>query len=799
RRCQEVINSCWQKGDSNPIISIHDVGAGGLSNALPELVHDSERGGIFDLQAIPSADSGLSPLEIWCNEAQERYVLAIDKKDLVVFEAICGRERCPYAVVGKTTVEQQLMLKNQIEDQIDSTPINMPASVLFGKPPKMVRETEHKNISLSKQKNWSPNKINLQEIALQILRLPTVASKKFLITIGDRTVGGLTVRDQMVGPWQVPVADCAVTATSYGSVTGEAMAIGERTPLALLNAPASGRMAIGEALTNIAAAQIEKLDDIVLSANWMAAAGEPDEDLALFETVRAVAMELCPALGINIPVGKDSLSMHTQWQDKAVTAPMSLIISAFARVTDINSSLTPQLRSGDSILILIDLGQGQNRLGGSAFAQINNNLGDITPDVDNPQDLADFFLAIQYLNQQGKILAYHDRSDGGLFTTLCEMAFAGHTGMNIDIMQDDPITSLFNEELGAVLQIKSTDLVEVQTWFNKNTDLNIKILGQPNDTDFLNFYQNDTLILSLKRSDLYKVWNETSYHMQKLRDNPTCVEQEHKFLENQSLSVVCNFNFQAPSITGTKPKVAILREQGVNGQLEMAAAFERAGFTCVDVHTSDILADRISLQDCQALAVCGGFSYGDVLGAGGGWAKSILFDPKAYDEFAAFFQRSDTISLGVCNGCQMLSQLQELIPGAKWPKFTNNLSEQFESRLVMVKIVESNSLFLQGMAGSNLPVVIAHGEGRVNEDVINSLITLRYVNRDGWVTEAYPANPNGSKYGVTGLTTSDGRVTIMMPHPERLFLSSQYSWLPDSWTDENGPWMQIFWNARSNF
>jgi len=793
RRCQEVIDTCWRMTDSNPIISIHDVGAGGLSNALPELVHDSNCGGNFNLQAIPSIDSSLSPLEIWCNEAQERYVLAIAKENLPIFDKICDRERCPYAVVGEVTAEQQLKLTDD-----NTKPIDMPSSVLFGKPPKMLREVERQSPNLLP---LDLTQINLQEAALRVLHLPTVASKSFLITIGDRTVGGLTVRDQMVGPWQVPVADCAVTATSYGSITGEAMAIGERTPLALLNAPASGRMAIGEALTNIAAARIEQLNDIVLSANWMAAAGQPHEDIALFETVQAIAMELCPAIGINIPVGKDSLSMHTQWRDKAVTSPMSLIISAFAKVTNINSSLTPQLKLGNTVLILIDLGCGKNRLGGSALAQVYNQLGNIAPDLDNPKDLASFFLAIQTLNQQGKILAYHDRSDGGLFTTLCEMAFAGHTGLSINLDSlGESLASLFNEELGAVLQIKATDFVEVQTWFKQNTDLNFHLIGKPNDTGTLNFYNQEALILRFERNELHKTWGKTSYQMQKLRDNPDCAEQEYNHLiENKGLSVKYNFSLQAPNITGTKPRIAILREQGVNGQLEMAAAFDRAGFTCVDVHSSDILSGKTSLQDFQALVACGGFSYGDVLGAGGGWAKSILFNTRAYDEFSAFFQRSDTISLGVCNGCQMLAQLQELIPGANWPKFTRNLSEQFESRLAMVKIVKSTSVFLQGMENSCLPIVVAHGEGRITETVANELITLQYIGNDKHATEIYPANPNGSKSGVTGLTSKDGRVTIMMPHPERLFLSNQYSWLPDYWSDEYGPWMQMFWNARRMF
>ncbi|MFK5971187.1 MAG: phosphoribosylformylglycinamidine synthase [Candidatus Marithrix sp.] len=793
RRCQEVIDTCWRMTDSNPIISIHDVGAGGLSNALPELVHDSNCGGNFDLQTIPSIDSSLSPLEIWCNEAQERYVLAIAKENLPIFDKICVRERCPYAVVGKATAKQQLKLTND-----NTKPIDMPSSVLFGKPPKMLREVERQSQNLPP---LDLTQINLQEAALRVLHLPAIASKSFLITIGDRTVGGLTVRDQMVGPWQVPVADCAVTATSYGSITGEAMAIGERTPLALLDAPASGRMAIGEALTNIAAARIEQLSDIVLSANWMAATGQLDEDIALFETVQAIAMELCPAIGINIPVGKDSLSMHTQWQDKAVTSPMSLIISAFARVTDINSSLTPQLKPGNTVLILIDLGRGKNRLGGSALAQVYNQLGNIAPDLDNPKDLVSFFLAVQTLNQQGKILAYHDRSDGGLFTTLCEMAFAGHTGLDINLDSlGKPLASLFNEELGAVLQIKATDFVEVQTWFKQNTDLKVHLIGQPNDTEILNFYHQEALILRFERNELHKTWSKTSYQMQKLRDNPDCAEQEYNnLIENKGLLVKYNFSLQAPNITGTRPRIAILREQGVNGQLEMAAAFDRAGFTCVDVHSSDILSGKTTLQDFQALVACGGFSYGDVLGAGGGWAKSILFNTRAYDEFSAFFQRSDTISLGVCNGCQMLAQLQELIPGANWPKFTHNLSEQFESRLAMVKIIESASVFLQGMENSRLPIVVAHGEGRITEIVANELVTLQYIGNNEQATEIYPANPNGSKSGVTGLTSKDGRVTIMMPHPERLFLSSQYSWLPDYWSNEYGPWMQMFWNARRIF
>jgi phosphoribosylformylglycinamidine synthase len=838
RRCQEIIDACWRMGKDNPIFSIHDVGAGGLSNALPELVHGSDCGGRFKLSAIPLADPSLSPMEIWCNEAQERYVLGIAKENLPLFQALCERERCPFAVVGETTKEQQLHLSDG-----ETILIDMPSSVLFGKPPKMRREVVHDSSRRGASQQAFPRGAwerevlsDLEEAALRVLHLPTVASKNFLITIGDRTVGGLTVRDQMVGPWQVPVADCAVTATSFGSITGEAMAIGERTPLALLNAPASGRMAIGEALTNIAAAVIGDLSDIVLSANWMAACGQSEEDVALFDTVQAVGMELCPALGINIPVGKDSLSMHTQWHDKSVTAPLSLIISAFARVSDVRHSLTPQLKKGETTLLLIDLGRGKNRLGGSALAQVYDQLGDEPPDVDNPKDLKDFFYAIQTLNLQGKILAYHDRSDGGLFTTLCEMAFAGHVGLDIQFVSRDAerrgmhsqpevgneevfeevFSCLFNEELGAVIQVRKSDVADVQTWFFENTDFGeyVYVLGTPNNNDMLNFYQNDTLVLSLLRNTLQQAWNETSYRMQKLRDNPVCAQQEYDALldtENQGLSVYCTFELESLSSLSLRmkgiscPRIAILREQGVNGQLEMAAAFDRAGFICVDVHTSDILNGRISLKDFQGLAVCGGFSYGDVLGAGGGWAKSILFNPRAYDEFSAFFHRPDTFALGVCNGCQMMAQLRDLIPGAShWPNFVRNQSEQFEARLVMVEITDSPSIFLRGMSGSRLPVVVSHGEGRAQlnekqtmQQIVEShLVALRYVDSYGQITESYPANPNGSLLGITGLTTLDGRFTIMMPHPERIFLSTQYSWLPDDWHNENGPWMQMFLNAR---
>jgi len=799
RRCQEVIDACWQMGLHNPILSIHDVGAGGLANAFPELVNASGRGGTFDLRAIPTADTSLSPLEIWCNEAQERYVIAIAQESLAVLTQICERERCPFAVLGEATEAQQLQLYEG-----DQLIIDIPLAMLLGKLPKMRRKVKREVKHLEA---FSFAEVNLEEATFRVLRFPTVANKSFLITIGDRSVGGLVARDQMVGPWQVPVADCAVTATSYESITGEALAIGERTPLALLNAPAAGRMAVGEALTNLAAANIENLSEVVLSANWMAACGQPGEDAALFDTVQAVAMELCPQLGIAIPVGKDSLSMHTQWEKKSVTAPLSLIVSAVGRVSDIRRTLTPQLRGGDSVLLLIDLGRGQNRLGGSILAQVYNQLGEIPPDVDTPADLKNFFNTLQKLTQQGKILAYHDRSDGGLLVTLCEMAFASHQGLNIhlDNLGADSLAILFSEELGAIIEVNREEVTEVQTHFG---NLPVLILGTVNHTDTLNFYHQRKLILSFPRGTLQRAWTETSYWMQKLRDYPQSAQQEYDALldvKDPGLSVSGLSNFQAPAILSMRPTLAILREQGVNGQLEMAAAFDRAGFTCVDVHTSDILSGRVTLKDFQGLAACGGFSYGDVLGAGSGWAKSILFNSRSYDEFSNFFQRPDTFALGICNGCQMMAQLRDLIAGAAhWPIFVRNQSEQFEARLVMVEILDSPSLFLQGMAGARLPIVVSHGEGRAQFDhdkdlkkmLEEHLITLRYVDNYGKVTETYPANPNGSPLGITGLTTPDGRFTLMMPHPERLFLRFQYSWLPAEWQAEEGPWMQMFWNAR---
>ncbi|MCP4698805.1 MAG: phosphoribosylformylglycinamidine synthase [Gammaproteobacteria bacterium] len=833
RRCQEVIDACTRMKDNNPIYAIHDVGAGGLSNALPELLNDSGRGGRIELQKIPNADPGLSPMERWCNEAQERYVLAVAEDKIPLFDALCKRERCPYAIVGEATEKQQLILSDASKGHND--PVNMPLAVLFGKPPKLSRSVQHVTPAAAP---LSFAGIRPMEAVYRVLRFPAVADKTFLITIGDRSVTGLVVRDQMVGPWQTPVADCAVTASSFHGISGEAMAVGERTPVALLNAPASGRMAVAEALTNLAAARIENLSDIVLSANWMAASGHVGEDAALFDTVKAVGMELCPALGIAIPVGKDSLSLKTVWRDsaeqtdKAVTAPLSLIVSAFARVADIRRSLTPLLLPDeDTALLLIDLGRGKNRLGASALAQVCRQLGDEPPDLDNSEDLKDFFNAIQTLNAQGRLLAYHDRSDGGLLVTLCEMAFAGHCGLSISIpasfaqasaseegaqrWRKEPgenfMASLFSEEAGAVIQVRRTDMDGIKDFFKQHTALgeHVHFIGRPAAGDAIAIHCGNDPSMYLERERLRHVWHETSYRMQSLRDNPQCAQQEHDTLldkKDPGLSVHATFAVQEKvfrSFAGTtRPRMAILREQGVNGQIEMAAAFDRAGFDCVDVHMTDILDGRVTLANFQGLAACGGFSYGDVLGAGGGWAGSIRFNPRAFDEFSAFFQRGDSFALGVCNGCQMLARLHDMIPGAaNWPLFVRNRSEQFEARLVMVEVMNSPSLFLQGMAGSRLPIAVAHGEGRVlyqdgKEKTLDDLVALRYVDNRGQVTETYPANPNGSPAGITGLTTPDGRFTIMMPHPERLFLRTQYSWLPKSWTKEEGPWMPLFRNAR---
>jgi len=835
RRAQEVIDRCWQLGEANPILSLHDVGAGGLSNALPELVHACGHGAKLQLREVPSEEPSMSPMQIWCNEAQERYVLAIRPDSLAQFKAICERERCPFAVLGAATKEHHLLVEDA---HFGNAPVDVDLGIILGKPPKMTRDVAHV------QRDLPPLDFKAMELkgaVERVLRLPAVASKTFLISIGDRTVGGMTARDQMVGPWQVPVADCAVTLMGYNTALGEAFALGERTPVALIDAPASGRMAVGETLTNLAAAPIEKLSDIKLSANWMAPTGHPGEDAALFDTVRAVGMELCPELGIGIPVGKDSMSMKTVWSEgetrKEVTAPISLIVSGFAPVYDARKTLTPQLRTdcGDTDLILIDLGAGRSRLGGSALAQVYNQVGDRCPDVVNPAKLKAFFETVQALNRDGKILAYHDRSDGGLLATLCEMAFAGHTGITVDLDElcfdqirvgverhgeEEPELApgtysshiypvLFNEELGAVLQVRRADTKAVlETFFSVHLRSELHVIGTLNGEDRIRFVRNEVEIYSAPRVALQRIWSETSFHMQRLRDNPDCAQQEFDRLldaRDPGLSVTLSYDLNedvaAPFIAGGKrPRMAILREQGVNGQVEMAAAFHRAGFESVDVHMSDIIAGRVSLKDFAGFVACGGFSYGDVLGAGEGWAKSILFNVRARDEFEAFFQRKDSFALGVCNGCQMMSNLHEIIPGAdNWPHFVRNKSEQFEARFVMVEVQDSPSIFFDGMAGSRMPIAVAHGEGFAefaNEaQRAKALVALRYVDHYGQATETYPLNPNGSPQGITGLTTPDGRFSILMPHPERVFRAVQHSWRPAGW-QEDGPWLRMFRNAR---
>jgi phosphoribosylformylglycinamidine synthase len=806
RRCQEVIDRCWALGAQSPILSIHDVGAGGLSNALPELVHESQRGAVFHLRRIPSEEPGMSPLELWCNEAQERYVLAVDKERLAHFEALCARERCPYAVLGTATEEGNLVVDDL---HFRNRPIEMPMEVLLGKPPRMTRQAARARVEGTP---LDLGAIELREAVSRVLRLPTVADKTFLITIGDRTVTGLVCRDQMVGPWQVPVADAAVTATSYDVHTGEAMAMGERPPLALLDAAASARMAVAEAITNIASAPIARLADVRLSANWMAPAGHPGEDARLYEAVRAVGLELCPALGIAIPVGKDSMSMRTVWDagKKSVTAPLSLVVSAFAPVTDVRRALTPQLRrETDTALVLIDLGRGQNRLGGSALAQVYGQLGTVPPDLDTPEVLARFFAGIQALNAAGVLRAYHDRSDGGLLVTLLEMAFAGGVGLDVDLaaLPGDARAVLFSEELGAVLQVRAADVERVRAELAPAGT--VTVLGTLGDRIVVR--RGSEVLLDEERATLRALWSETTHAMQGLRDDPACADEEQasRLADSPGLNVVVPFDpaedVAAPFVKrGPRPRVAILREQGVNGQVEMAAAFDRAGFDAVDVHMSDILAGRMSLDGFRGLAACGGFSYGDVLGAGEGWAKSILFHAKAREDFARFFTRADTFALGVCNGCQMMANLRELIPGAeRWPRFVRNRSEQFEARLALVRIEESPSVLLRGMAGARLPIAVAHGEGRAEFDgeedrsalEAAGLVAARFVDHHGRPTEHHPENPNGSHQGLTALTTPDGRVTIMMPHPERVFRTVQHSWHPPEW-GEDAPWLRLFRNAR---
>ncbi|ORT50513.1 phosphoribosylformylglycinamidine synthase [Vibrio sp. qd031] len=817
RRCQEVIDRCWQLGDANPIAFIHDVGAGGISNALPELCDDGERGGKFQLRDVPNDELSMSPLEIWCNESQERYVMAVAQEDMATFDAICKRERAPYAVVGEATEERHLTLE---DSHFENTPIDMPMDILLGKTPKMHRDaTTLKVDSPALERDG----IELNEAVDRVLRLPTVAEKTFLITIGDRSVTGLVARDQMVGPWQVPVANCAVTAASYDSYHGEAMSMGERTPVALLDFGASARLAVGESLTNIAGTDIGDIKRIKLSANWMSPAGHPGEDAGLYEAVKAVGEELCPALGLTIPVGKDSMSMKTKWnengEDKEVTSPLSLVITAFGRVQDVRRTVTPQLRTdkGDSSLLLVDLGNGKNRLGATALAQVYKQLGDKPADVDNAEQLKGFFDAMQTLVREDKLLAYHDKGDGGLFVTLAEMAFAGHCGVNADIsaLGDDTLAALFNEELGAVIQVANSQLESVKSVLAAHGLENCShVIGAVEASDSLVITAGSNIILERNRTELRTIWAETTHKMQALRDNPSCADQEFAAKQdnndpglNVKLSFDVNEDIAAPFIaTGAKPKMAILREQGVNSHVEMAAAFNRAGFDAIDVHMSDILSGQAVLDEYNGLVACGGFSYGDVLGAGEGWAKSVLFNASARDQFEGFFNRQDTFSLGVCNGCQMLSNLRELIPGADlWPRFVRNESERFEARFSLVEVQKSDSVFFNGMEGSRMPIAVSHGEGRVEVRDTQHLsaieqsgtVALRYVDNHGNATQQYPNNPNGSPNAITGLTTTDGRITIMMPHPERVFRTVANSWHPEEW-GENSAWMRMFQNARKN-
>jgi phosphoribosylformylglycinamidine synthase len=895
RRAQEVINQCWmlgQGGDDqpgNPILAIHDVGAGGLSNAFPELSNDAARGARFDLRAVPLEESGMAPKEIWCNESQERYVLAIAPESLPLFQALCERERCPFAVVGVATEERDLVVTDRSvgagfaagPPQGETAPsggsddttvrsvgacVQMPMEVLLGKPPKMLRDVK------SVSRKFAPldlSGVDLQSACISVLAHPTVASKRFLISIGDRTVGGLTHRDQMVGPWQVPVADCAVTLADYQGFAGEAMSMGERTPLATLNAPASGRMAVAEAITNLLAAPIE-LSRVKLSANWMAACGEAGEDAALYATVKAVGLELCPALGISIPVGKDSLSMRTQWSDqqvaKKVTSPVSLIVTAFATLADVRGTLTPQLdATADSTLLLIDLGRGLSRMAGSMLAQTLGQMGDEAPDLEQPQDLVQLVKAVNALRERDLILAYHDRSDGGLFATVCEMAFAGHVGvaLNIDLLvtEGDGISdsraehgdsknwatqvsarrdelslkALFNEEIGVVLQVRTAQRDEVmQVLRQHGLSKHSHVIGKTRPAgsamtagvEEIQIWRDARAVFSASLQDLHQVWDSTSWKICQQRDNPACADAEHR-AAGDPLDPGLDFHLSsaesqmssrarpgihglrvepamttraAPTLMLSRPKVAVLREQGVNSHVEMAYAFSEAGFDAYDVHMTDLQTGRAKLADFSGVVACGGFSYGDTLGAGIGWARSITFNPVLADQFRAFFGRTDTFGLGVCNGCQMFAELADIIPGAQdWPRFTTNQSERFEARLSMVEVLDSPSLFFAGMAGSRLPIAVAHGEGyanfkyRGNTDKV--LAAMRFTDNHGAATEAYPFNPNGSPGGLTAVTTADGRFTAMMPHPERVFRNIQMSWTKLD-RDAHSPWMQLWHNAR---
>ncbi len=869
RRAQEVIDRCWQRGDAdgntlNPIAFIHDVGAGGLSNAFPELVKDGGVGGVFDLAAVPRGEAGLSPLEAWCNESQERYVLAIAPEMLKEFEAICARERCPFAVVGRATEEQRLVLTDGAE-----RPIDLPMQVLFGKTPKM--ERAYTRVAAAGE-TLDFSGVTIADAVERLLRLPAIASKSFLITIGDRSITGMVVQDQMVGPWQVPVADCAVTLGAYDQVWGEAMAVGERTPLAVIDAAASARMAVGEVITNLAGAAIgyageaAKLGDIKLSANWMAAAGEGSEDQKLFEAVRAIGMELCPALGMTVPVGKDSMSMKTRWSEggevKTVVSPLSLVVSGFAPVSDVRRTLTPELKAVESALILIDLGEGKNRLGGSCLAQVYGQVGDVCPDTPEAAVLAAFFACVQRLHGDGKLLAYHDRSDGGLFVTLVEMAFAGRCGVEIEVGGGSPtsqkrdvghpnsspdsysdsspdsspdlfpdLAGLFCEELGAVVQVRAEDAAAVVASL-REAGLAVSVVGRVVRGDEVVVRGGGAEVYRSTRSELQTMWAETSFHVQSLRDNPACAAEEFGLIEDVSRPGLfvdvawdlsgaksetqipfgndkqkskddSNNNSEgesnsdesgAPFVHTARPRVAVLREQGVNGQVEMAAAFDRAGFAAVDVTMSDLLAGRVALSEFAGMAACGGFSYGDVLGAGSGWAKTILYNERLKAMFAEFFARTDTFSLGVCNGCQMMAQLREIVPGAEaWPRFGRNVSARFEARVCMVEVPESPAIFFEGMAGARMPVVVAHGEGHVASVSPEALVGLRYIDTYGKQTQTYPLNPSGSVEGIAGLTTADGRALIVMPHPERVFLGVQHTWTREL---QGSPWMRMFENAR---
>ena len=808
RRAQEVIDACWQLGSRNPILSIHDVGAGGLSNAFPELIHDGGVGALMDIRNINNEELSMSPKEIWSNEAQERYVLAIKEEDVDRFIKLCQKERCPFAIIGKTKKQKKLTVSDSL---LNEDVINMNLDVLLGKPPKLnkIIKTPENNIS----KESGVYEDNLLQNITNVLHFPSVASKNFLITIADRSVTGLVSRDQMVGPWQVPVSNVGVTKSTFNSNTGEAMAIGEKAPIAITNAAASARMAVSEAITNIAASAIKNISLIKLSANWMAASGDNDRDYELFEAVKAVGMDLCPKLGISIPVGKDSMSMQTTWEEgnlKSVESPLSLIVSAFSETYDVNKTLTPEIHSIEkSSLILIDLGNGKNRMGGSSFNAVHHIYEDEVPDLDDAKLIKSFFEGIQHLNKKNKILAYHDRSDGGLITTILEMAFAGHCGIDLNLNKDDEsIKFLFNEELGAVIQVANNDVAEVLNYFNENLMLLARVVGAPNKDHSINIIKDSKLILTNSRGKLQQAWAETSYRIQSIRDNPKTAKEEFDLILNdQYEGIQSKINFDIPksvNIKKTKPKIAILREQGVNGQSEMAAAFNYAGFDAFDVHMSEINNGDKKLSDFEGLAACGGFSYGDVLGAGRGWASSILFNSKVREEFQQFFERDNTIALGVCNGCQMMSQIKEIIPGTDlWPNFIQNESEQFEARFLTVEVKKNNSLFFDEMMGSIIPIVVSHGEGRssfsegkLGQILKNNQVTLAFTDIDG--TLSYPNNPNGSHSGITGVSSENGRFTIMMPHPERVFRTDQNSWHPKNW-EEFGPWYKMFANANKHF